>query len=100
MGAAAGAWRFVVQRRVWSLVIVLFAPFVQLFACLAHALELDSTQYLVAHRPIEALYLPVLRRLPRTRKLERYPTLFAPPPAGIISKGRGIPNIFLISANA
>ena len=30
MGAAAGAWRFVVRRRVRSLVIVLFAPFVQL----------------------------------------------------------------------
>ena len=75
MGAAATAWRFVVQRRVRSLVIVLFAPFLQI---LAHALELDSTQYLVAHRPIEAFYLPVLRRLPWTRKLERYSPCFAP----------------------
>ncbi len=75
MGAAATAWRFVVQRRVRSLVIVLFAPFLQI---LAHALELDSTQYLVAHRPIEAFYLPVLRRLPWTRKLERYSMLFVP----------------------
>ena len=75
MGAAATAWRFVVQRRVRSLVIVLFAPFLQL---ITHALELDSTQYLVAHRPVEAFYLPVLRRLPRTRKLERYSMLFAP----------------------
>ena len=79
MGAAAGAWRFVVQRRVRSLVIVLFAPFIQLLACLAHALELDPTQYPVAHRPVEALCLPVLHRLPGTRKLEPYPTLFAPP---------------------
>ena len=78
MGVAATAWRFVVQRRVRSLVIVLFAPFSQLLARLTHALELDSTQYLVAHRPVEAFYLPVLRRLPRTRKLERYSTLFAP----------------------
>ena len=76
-GAAAGARRLVVQRRVRSLVIVLFAPFLQLIACLAHAIELDSTQYLVAHRPVEAFYLPVLCRLPRTRKLERYSTLFA-----------------------
>ena len=30
MGAATTAWRFVVQRRVRSLVVVLFAPFVQL----------------------------------------------------------------------
>ena len=44
----------------------------------AHALKLDSTQYLVAHRPIEAFYLLVLRRLPRTRKLERYSPCFAP----------------------
>lgn len=78
MGAAETAWRFVVQRRVRSLVIVLFAPFLQLIACLTHALKLDSTQYLVAHRPVEAFYLPVLRRLPRTRKLERYSPLFAP----------------------
>ena len=78
MGAAATAWQFVVQRRVRSLVIVLFAPFFQLFALLAHTLELDSTQYLVAHRPVEAFYLPVLRRLPWTRKLERYSMLFAP----------------------
>ena len=78
MGAAATAWRFVVQRRVRSLVIVLFAPFLQLLACLTHALKLDSTQYLVAHRPVEAFYLPVLRRLPRTRELERYSPLFAP----------------------
>ena len=56
MGAAETAWRFVVQRRVRSLVIVLFAPFVQLIACLTHALKLDSTQYLVAHRPVVALY--------------------------------------------
>ena len=75
MGAAATAWRFVVQRRVRSLVIVLFAPFLQL---ITHALELDSTQYLVAHRPVEAFYLPVLRRLPWTRKLERYSPCFAP----------------------
>ena len=78
MGAAETAWRFVVQRRVRSLVIVLFAPFVQLIARLTHALELDSTQYLVAHRPVEAFYLPVLRRLPRTRELERYSPRFAP----------------------
>ena len=78
MGAAAGARRFVVQRRVRSPVIVLFAPFVQLLAHLTHALELDPTQYLVAHRSVEAFYLPVLRRLPRTRKLERYSPLFAP----------------------
>ena len=78
MGAAATAWRFVVQRRVRSLVIVLFAPFFQILARLAHALELDSTQYLVAHRPVEAFYLPVLRRLPWTRKLERYSPCFAP----------------------
>lgn len=77
-GAAATAWRFVVQRRVRSLVIVLFAPFFQLLARLAHALELDSTQYLVAHRPVEAFYLPVLRRLPWTRRLERYSPCFAP----------------------
>lgn len=56
MGAAAGARRFVVQRRVRPLVIVLFAPFVQLIACLTHALKLDSTQYLVAHRSVVALY--------------------------------------------
>lgn len=78
MGAAAGARRLVVQRRVRSLVIVLFVPFVQLLSRFTHAPELDSTQYLVAHRPVEALYLPVLRRLPRTRKLERYSPLFAP----------------------
>ena len=78
MGAAATAWRFVVQRRVRSLVIVLFAPFVQLLARLTHTLKLDSTQYLVAHRPVEAFYLPVLRRLPWTRKLERYSMLFVP----------------------
>ena len=72
MGAAATARRFVVQRRVRSLVIVLFAPFFQLLARLTHALELDSTQYLVAHRTVEAFYLPVLRRLPRTRKAMIY----------------------------
>ncbi len=78
MGAAETAWRFVVQRRVRSLVIVLFAPFLQILARLTHTLELDSTQYLVAHRPVEAFYLPVLRRLPWTRKLERYSPCFAP----------------------
>ena len=56
MGAAATAWRFVVQRRVRSFVIVLFAPFFQLLARLTHALELDSTQYLVAHCLVVALY--------------------------------------------
>lgn len=56
MGAAAGARRLVVQRRVRSLVIVLFAPFVQLLSRFTHAPELDSTQYLVAHRPVVALY--------------------------------------------
>ena len=56
MGAAAGARRLVVQRRVRPLVIVLFAPFLQLIACLTHALKLDSTQYLVAHRPVVAFY--------------------------------------------
>ena len=56
MGAAAGARQLVVQRRVRSLVIVLFAPFVQLLSRFTHAPELDSTQYLVAHRLVLALY--------------------------------------------
>ena len=73
MGGAETARRFLVQRRVRSLVIVLFAPFFQLLERLTHALKVDSTQYLV-----EAFYLTVLRRLPRTRELERYSPLFAP----------------------
>lgn len=56
MGAAAGARRLVVQRRVRPLVIVLFAPFLQLLSRFTHAPKLDSTQYLVAHRPVVALY--------------------------------------------
>ena len=70
--------RHVVQRTVWTLLIVILPPSFDLSSCITHTGEPVRVQTFIPQPAVEAFYVRVLYGLSRLNKLQSHSAVFAP----------------------
>src|SRR5438132_1029607 len=72
--------RHVVQRTVWTLLIVILPPSFDLSSCITQTGEPVRVQTFIPQPAVEAFYVRVLYGLSRLNKLQSHSAFFAPGP--------------------